>query len=276
MPPRRRAFTVVELLVVISIIALLVALLLPVVMRAREEGRRVQCMSNLRQLMHAVIMYGADSNHFFPGSAIAAGLNSLAPFPSDWIHWEPTRSLDDSSTARYLGRPVNPAVYRCPSDEVDSHGLAPSWGPSTFQPVLIYRYSYCMLRNFGSAEAIAHRQWPNGGDPYFIPKFSMVKDPSRTLLLAEVTNGNCATAPGNRRHGPAPRSSGRSCSRPATTRAARAAKSGSRAMFRPSPTPTPAATPPSWTDTSSTSPAARPTTCGGGTRCWRTASTGKG
>src|SRR2546423_8819940 len=89
-----RAFTLVELLVVIGIIAVLIAILLPTLNRAREGGRRVACTANLRQVMQAVIMYGADNRGYFPGSAVAYPLNSGAPFPSDWIHWEPNRNLD--------------------------------------------------------------------------------------------------------------------------------------------------------------------------------------
>jgi prepilin-type N-terminal cleavage/methylation domain-containing protein/prepilin-type processing-associated H-X9-DG protein len=58
----RSAFTLVELLVVIGIIALLIAILLPTVARAREQGKRVQCLSNLRQIHIAFVEY-AQMNH---------------------------------------------------------------------------------------------------------------------------------------------------------------------------------------------------------------------
>jgi len=63
---KQRGFTLIELLVVMVIIALLVGLLLPALARAKEEARKTQCRSNLRQIGLAITMYGGDNGGYFP------------------------------------------------------------------------------------------------------------------------------------------------------------------------------------------------------------------
>src|SRR2546423_2035117 len=60
--PRRRAFTLVELLVVVGIIAVLIALLFPVFAKAREQANRTKCLANLRTIGQSMFVY-ANNNH---------------------------------------------------------------------------------------------------------------------------------------------------------------------------------------------------------------------
>ncbi len=114
-----RGFTLIELLVVIAIIAILAALLLPALGRAKENGRAIYCMNNTKQFMTAALMYASDNEENLPpngdddfdGTFWVAGDMSVA---ADAIN---TSYLTDSRYATlfpYIRKAVT--VYKCPSD----------------------------------------------------------------------------------------------------------------------------------------------------------------
>ena len=142
---RRTAFTLVELLIVVGIIALLIAILMPTLNRAREQARRVQCASNLRQVAMATIMYTNQNRGVLPG------VGRWSQQPHDWIYWArvaPYDDLDGSGIAPYLGKPMTANVLRCPSDDWESRETG--FKNMSGKPPYPYLFSYTLNRFMGN------------------------------------------------------------------------------------------------------------------------------
>jgi len=119
----RRAFTLIELLVVIAIIAILSAMLFPVLSRAKQRAQGALCLNNGKQLMLAIHMYAGENNDFYPPNPDdantipgynwvggAAGIGQPDEFNPD-ILLDPNHSLLIS----YVGN--NATLFHCPGDK---------------------------------------------------------------------------------------------------------------------------------------------------------------
>ena len=116
---RRKAFSLVELVVVIGIIAVLIALLMPALGRARAEANRVACMGNLRQLLQAQLMYSSDSRGFLTYPNWGHDRQSVdSVWPVGWLYAQGQVSnppAPDDVKGGALFRYLNDVrVYRCP------------------------------------------------------------------------------------------------------------------------------------------------------------------
>ncbi len=102
-----RGFTLIELLVVIAIIAILAAILFPVFARARERARQTSCLSNVRQIGTALMMYVQDYDEVMPIYLLSSGRSEtdLPDIGHDYIAWQ-------DLLHPYV---MNWDIYRCPS-----------------------------------------------------------------------------------------------------------------------------------------------------------------
>jgi len=156
---RRKAFTLVELLVVIGIIAMLIAILLPALNRAKEAANRVVCGSNLRQLGLVFRNYQSDNKGFLPCAGHDPGC--LSPNRA-WIFWWEKDQYTGALITPYLTKNAAKKLLICPSD------------PQGVRP---YPYSYIV-------NSQVFLRWSQQATPFKVARM-IVDRPADKIMIVE-------------------------------------------------------------------------------------------
>ena len=157
------AFTLVELLVVISVVVLLISMLLPALRSARETAQRSVCSSQLRQIHLGVQVYAGDHDDAMPPSYGGSWAYRLTRAKG------PTTHGFGSGIADYVS---DPRVFACPTSDGEPRrtGVAfvyDGWGPLTYTMDM-------RLSTMGD---------PITGDSWYVPTIGDVTQPSRTPMI---------------------------------------------------------------------------------------------
>jgi len=120
----RRGFTLIDLLVVIAIIAILAAILFPVFAQAREKARQTSCLSNLKQLSSAMLMYAGDYDERFP-PVVGRDSRQRNLYLMSWMHllepYTKNRGIFVCPSSRHTSQD-----YEKNDDLVQNYGYAPT------------------------------------------------------------------------------------------------------------------------------------------------------
>ena len=170
----RRGFTLVELLTVVAIFAILVALLMPAMRRAREPARVITCVNNLKQIDSALMMYADDHN------------NSLQSSPRDFQIYFTYKNYIRPYLARRGAVETNDSLFVCPSDDFNCQ-IDPI--EDFFAPTPVTGRGFHSLKETHFASYFFNAAAPRiPPTPRVAQKsFSSLQEPARLALVSELS-----------------------------------------------------------------------------------------
>ena len=175
---RKRSFTLIELLIVIAIIAILAAMLLPALNKARESAFKIACASNHKTLTSAAIQYNMDNQDYFYAPSAAISFNYIFNISAYVLPLYLGKQIGENVAGGLLrkekinGNDIHfytSKVMVCPGRKLDSD-----------RNVMIYTHNYAWNQHLGSG--------PNYNTSYtwLHQKLGSVRQPSRILMYGDA------------------------------------------------------------------------------------------
>jgi prepilin-type N-terminal cleavage/methylation domain-containing protein len=193
----RRGFTLIELLVVIAIIAILAAILMPVLSSAQNKAQEIYCLNNMRQWGLAFHMYCDDNNNYVPEEGDTAesinytgSAGSTDNYHLAWYNSVPP-TIGSQSLVNLYGANLNTvevplpsshSLFSCPSCPAPTTALGYSVPtPSVSKAFFMYGENCRLCVNWGT-------RYNTSGQPTGVPQTKLINvlRPSQTVFLAEV------------------------------------------------------------------------------------------
>src|SRR5437773_8925852 len=224
---RVRGFTLIELLVVIAIIAILAAMLLPALGRAKLKAQGIGCMNDTRQLAFAWRMYAEDNRDSLP-FAYATGANA----PYVWVqgniddsnptandNWNYETTIKKGAIWPYCGNSLG--IWHCPADT--SYGLNPQgqrvarrsvsmsnwvggngdsgqngykgyWGLNSPKSIVFRKLSEMLSPGPALTFIILDERWDSINDAYFVTEMDGYPNPATTKIVDYPASYHCIAA----------------------------------------------------------------------------------
>ncbi len=170
----RHGFTLIELLAVIGVIAVIVALLLPALTKARQQAGAIRCLANLHQWSVAINLYAGEYHNFLPRRGQGQQPTTVINRPEDWFNALPFEMrqpmYSDLVTAGAMPRVENTNLWICPQ----ANNTPNSAG---------YLFTYGMNMRLSIWET---------PDP---DRMDLIGSPSTMVFLADAPGGYCSVLP---------------------------------------------------------------------------------